>query len=1251
MSVVATVKAKNRGVLFAQVYLDSTLAKLQDLDESSLLETLSEWLTNADEASLGNLVSTFVGPVLDVQGFVKGELSGNCIALFEDRNNAKMPSLCYVVDSHESLDQTVKGKNYAVSLVKALKKAGLRWGILTNGSIWRLYYAKEKAVFETFFQIDLRRVIEDSDKLEVALFSHFFNVQSFMLDDKGKCTLDRFRQESEDATREIEEHLQSKMEDILGKICMGFIRSEGKKSYTEAEKRAVFNNSIYLLYRLLFILYAEARGFLPVQNSEYYEKSITMIMELVRKNRTKGIENSRGQTLWNILCELFNWVNQGNRVLGIPPYNGGLFDNSEKPYLANHAINDAFLSDALFSLGFREERGNIVQINYNDLSIRHLGGLYEGILEYQLFIAPERMVRRKQENLYKFIPEHLAGKIARNDTVIEEGEVYFSQSNEERKLTGSYYTPEYIVRYIVENSLQQYLIKIDEDLKALLNKLIEAHENAIDDRERNTIEKFIDSEILSFLKNRILSIRVLDPAMGSGHFLVNVAHYLADYMVESLFSTEWTNEMIDLNPLWWRRQIVEKCIFGVDINELATELAKLSLWLISADNKKPLTFLDHHLRTGNSLLGAKLEDLGTLPQNGKIVNSKKVETNLYYPSFRKEYIPTVLRLIKEMDFSSEQIEDVERKKAKYKEWVDLKQNLQIVADMWLSTFFGCQISEEKYQSFLCRAFEGNTVFDPRVEESAGVPNLFFHWWLEFPEIFFKLSDEMRSGFDIVLGNPPYGLKGDNLFLETYSLNSKDSYGLFVKKGIDLLREDGIFSMLISDTWRTLKSHLNLRQFMLEKTCIKCLLKLNRHAFKEVDAPSGTVILELRKCIDPNERESNQYFFFDFRQIHPEKERGFFVELMDNAYHNLRKDPWRFDPKRAGRYLTRQGCISLYEELPIFDGSEQIYDLVSEKSPTKIIEYNNKSITVHEIAMPSSIVQVLSFSIVADVKQGLATGDNKGYLFKREGAIGAYRLVDDTKVLLSSQYEKLTESDKLDGISSPELRFEGRFVVPYDKGGESDIETGRLSCYYVPSQYFIDWSTTAVSRMKTLTIAERKRIDGEIDIKSSDNRICARFQNSNFYFKEGITFSMTGQYSPTFRLNSKSVFDVAGTSIFSEIFDAYFLLGILNSKLAKYFIKAFFMNTVNTHVGAINPLPLAIPPKEIESKIRMLVAQIIQKQKQKPDYEYQKNEQIQIDQLVYELYGLDTDLRNEVENWYARRYPKISGINIMEEGEG
>lgn len=861
-------ESRDRGALFACAYLDSKLVNLEGNQQLHLFETVQEWATKADKSSLRSYFASFVGPVLNALDHITSELQGNVLSLYEDRSRKKVVALCYVVSPNQSLDQTVKGRNYAVSLIIALKRAGLKWGILTNGMLWRIYSVREKALFETYFQVHLSEVLRKRDSMEITLFANFFGASAFQSCEKGGCRLDEYRHESDMATREIEEHLENKIEDVLGRICMGFIESEGRKSYTEEEKRTIFSNSIYLLYRILFVLYAEARGFLPLQDPEYYSRSIGNLTSIAKENHSKGIADPHSRVMWNTLRELFDWINHGNRALGIPPYNGGLFDDAEKPYLANHAIQDAYLSEALFSLGFREEKDDVVRITYGDLSVRHLGGLYEGILEYQLFIAPERMVRRKEEKVYKFIPESHAGKITRADTVIEKGDIYFSQSSDERKLTGSYYTPEDIVRCIVENSLGQYLAVIEKEKEAFVSKLIEAHVTAVDDRERIRIERFIDSEIQSFLEKRVLSAKILDPAMGSGHFLINATHFITNYLVKSLYSTEWENDSVETSPLFWRRLVVERCIFGVDLNDLATELTKLSLWLITADKKKPLTFLDHHLRTGNSLLGADLNDLGTLPNNSKTLRPKEVQTTLGYPVFEKEFIPKVLQAFREMEISSEEIEDVERKKEKLKEWSRLKKDLQSVADTWLATSFGHQIAESEYCVLLNRAMEGKEiVINKKIQELASIPkNQFFHWWLEFPEVFFRHTDkDGEVGFDVIIGNPPWGSKMSSdinrLLAKKWSLSAKNvnTCALFVFESLKELKTTGFLGLLLPKVVIKNEAYYPVRKRILETCQMKQIMDFGQ--FPGVASDAIALIIRNEK-----DKQDTEISFFSGKEL-------------------------------------------------------------------------------------------------------------------------------------------------------------------------------------------------------------------------------------------------------------------------------------------------------------------------------------------------------------------------------------------------
>ncbi len=157
-------------------------------------------------------------------------------------------------------------------------------------------------------------------------------------------------------------------------------------------------------------------------------------------------------------------------------------------------------------------------------------------------------------------------------------------------------------------------------------------------------------------------------------------------------------------------------------------------------------------------------------------------------------------------------------------------------------------------------------------------------------------------------------------------------------------------------------------------------------------------------------------------------------------------------------------------------------------------------------------------------------------------------------------------------------------------------------------------------------------------KDGDDRLCSRFQNIETYFIEGITFSPTGVYAPTFRLHLPSVYDKEGSCIFCESVNTYHQIAIYSSKLTKYFQKNSVNGTVHSMPGDLTEIAFLY---ESEPKLVNIVKRLIDKQKQNPRYDYASNEQIEIDRLVYEAYGLNAEDVEEVENWYARRYPKLS----------
>ena len=199
-------------------------------------------------------------------------------------------------------------------------------------------------------------------------------------------------------------------------------------------------------------------------------------------------------------------------------------------------------------------------------------------------------------------------------------------------------------------------------------------------------------------------------------------------------------------------------------------------------------------------------------------------------------------------------------------------------------------------------------------------------------------------------------------------------------------------------------------------------------------------------------------------------------------------------------------------------------------------------------------------------------------------------------------------------------------MPYDKGEESDSKEGWLPNYYVPTNYFIDWSKESVKELYDRRSWSKKK---------------SAMRNSQYWFKKGITFSLTGQYCPTFRVSSKSMFDNNGSKLFLDEHNVEILLGYLCSKLNRFLFNIFIDHTVHAQVDEMKNiiLPNFSFMNRDQEKLRNLVTQIINKQKSNLRYDYMTDEQVEIDRLVYQMYNLNDEDIAEVENWYFRRYPK------------
>ncbi|MBI4722727.1 MAG: N-6 DNA methylase [Candidatus Stahlbacteria bacterium] len=541
------------------------------------------------------------------------------------------------------------------------------------------------------------------------------------------------------------------------------------------------------------------------------------------KNRQK-FDSDEFTDLYEDMLKLFHLINNGNKKCDIPQYNGGLFDPEKHPELENWQIGEKTLANVLRRLiaanipkgiGEQDSFDFGDTVDYADLEVRQLGSIYEGLLENQL----EQCHSEQSEESLPCVP----------------GTLVLKGDKTERKATGTYYTPDDIVQYIVDNTLGPLCKEIE--------KLPE-----VQARGENSFAK------------AVLKLKVLDPSMGSGHFLVRATEVLAEQIVYHP-TTVLQNIKVprglsqdEEEFAYWRRKVVESCIYGVDLNPLAVELAKLSLWLTCIASDKPLSFLDHHIRPGNSLIGAKINELGNLPTKKKFP--------LLAPDLKKAVSNAIQKLKTIEEIESKNI-DVIKKKENY--WQEVSEELKPyreVADLWTATLFGIKIDETEYQN-LAKLLISNTKPYTKVGATLAVAQtegqgqalplqkkwepyigfqeiaknkMFFHWELEFPEVFFNEDGTRKEnpGFNAVIANPPYGAEiGTDIrkrfrvatkeYRPEISRNCYNSEGIFIERGIILLQQGGTLTYIVPNNIARGSSFEKIRALLLEETNIKIIV--------------------------------------------------------------------------------------------------------------------------------------------------------------------------------------------------------------------------------------------------------------------------------------------------------------------------------------------------------------------------------------------------------------------------------------------
>ncbi len=792
-------------------------------------------------------------------------------------------------------------ENPGAQVVTLLEAGAADWGIVTNGKTWRLYSSRAHSRATNTYEVNLEETLASPDPGEpFRYFYLFFRAEAFAPEKRpvtGKTReltfLDWLMDESQTYARELGERLKERVfEEIFPHFAEGFILALGTRAgmggpetllaLPEEERQEqldrVYQGTLTFLYRLLFLLYAESRDLLPVREVRgYYRISLRRLSEEVAEQagpledlvprrledaypfnrhsdrpegaeRPERVEESR---LYGRLLDLFKIIDSGSPARNVPTYNGGLFitepgdDDTGREAQAARFLEQTALPDRYLALGLDRlardvdpKRGDLGFIDYKSLGVRQLGSIYEGLLEFNIQIAAGEGLPNSGRST---------------------SEVYLMSDKGERKATGSYYTPDYIVKYIVRHTVGPVL---DEKLDALRPRLHEAEE-----RFRKVVKRKVELEgvipdepmllqnVAGEALHDLFDVKICDPAMGSGHFLVEAVDYVTDRLVRFLdgFSflgvffegmrrsilEEMERQKVTVDPgqltdvTLLQRHVLKRCIYGVDLNPMAVELAKLSLWLDCFTLGAPLSFLDHHLRCGNSLIGAMAqeveEEIGSPTPDGQM-------TFLTGPFVGLLQAADVMQVLSRL--ADVTLEQVRESRSLFDDFEKQAKPFKQLLDIHVAQHFGVKRAEEFLTLYGAEAMEAqpeelDKPYREVVERTRELyeEKRFFHWDLEFPEVFIDLERaawKEDGGFDAVVGNPPWLMAGYHetttldYFRDEYRSAKKkfDLYYLFLERSSVLVSAEGAAGMIVPNKFFHTRAAANLRTFLAKGRWIR-----------------------------------------------------------------------------------------------------------------------------------------------------------------------------------------------------------------------------------------------------------------------------------------------------------------------------------------------------------------------------------------------------------------------------------------------
>lgn len=657
------------------------------------------------------------------------------------------------------------------------------WGIVTNGLTLRMLRDSSLVRRQAYVEFDLQAIFEEQ------LFPDFAAVYRLLhrtrlprgLTDSGGSILEKYYAQSIEQGGRVRERLRDGVKSALEGLGNAFLAHPANVDLCRAvaegriRPQAFYQQLLRLIYRLLFLMVSEERNLLVSRSSEHSDSAQIYLRYYSLSRLRRVVELSAAYTdhddIWHGVRALFRCLqdDQFGPLLALPALNGDLFAPLT---LDDFSLrNSQFLTSLWHLSNYRDERTHATRhVNFSALNVEELGSVYESLLEFHPNID-----LRARPPVFE---------------LIEEGG--------ERRSTGSHYTPPELVAPLIKHALEPVLA----------------------DRLSRTATRKQN-------ERAILSMKVCDLACGSGHFLLAAARRLGKELArirtdEEEPPPERVREAI--------RDVITHCIYGVDKNPLAVELCRVALWLEGHAEAKPLTFLDHRIRCGDSLVGVfdvKVLE-GGIPDeafkqggggDGRAARTAKTRNllerrqSLFHYSF-SQTLETFAHELQRIDILPEDTIDQVRAKAEAchrLEHLPAFEKLEFACNVWVAAFFqdfSSPAGEPITTEVLRTALSTGTLPDKKLAgwiTRTAVERRFFHWPLVFPEVF------VAGGFDVCLGNPPFlgGLKISTEFGDTYRrfLNSvfdpisgkADLCVAFFRRAFDLLKDAGLFGLISTNT--------------------------------------------------------------------------------------------------------------------------------------------------------------------------------------------------------------------------------------------------------------------------------------------------------------------------------------------------------------------------------------------------------------------------------------------------------------------